>query len=139
LQSESDSSFKEHFQLKEQLRIVSEGAKRDYEQSVNSLQRFKSMESETKSMKNVQENLNNTLNQVKSENSIIIQGLKSNLELKEREITRMSSELKEKNMSTQSILEKEKENTGYKTSLMENTIMELKKDLNTTKKEYGFV
>lgn len=139
LQSESDSSFKEHFQLKEQLRIVSEGAKRDYEQSVNSLQRFKSMESETKSMKNVQENLNNTLNQVKSENSIIIQGLKSNLELKEREITRMSSELKEKNMSTQSILEKEKENTGYKTSLMENTIMELKKDLNNTKKEYGFV
>lgn len=112
MQSESDSSFKEHFQLKEQLRIVSEGAKRDYEQSVNSLQRFKTMESETKSIKNVQENLNNTLNQVKSENSIIIQGLKSNLELKEREITRMSSELKEKNMSTQSILEKEKENTS---------------------------
>lgn len=60
----------------------------------------------------MQENLNTTLNQVKSENSIIIQGLKSNLELKERELSRLSSELKEKNMSTQSILEKEKENSS---------------------------
>jgi len=62
---------------------------------------------------------------VKSENSIIIQGLKSNLELKERELNRMSTEIKEKNMSTMSVLEKERE----------NTIGELKKNLNTTKRE----
>jgi len=47
----------------------------------------------------------------------------------------MASEIKEKNMSTMSVLEKERENTSYKTSLMENTISELKKDLNTTKRE----
>lgn len=135
LQSESDSSFKEHFQLKEQLRIVSEGAKRDYEQSCTSLQRFKSLDNENKQLKSIQDNLSNTLNQVKSENSIIIQGLKSNLELKERELNRMSTEIKEKNMSTMSVLDKERENSSYKTSLMENTISELKKDLGTTKRE----
>jgi len=139
LQNESDSSFKDHFQLKEQLRIVSEGAKRDYEQSVTSIQRHKGLENENKQLKGIQDNLSNTLNQVKSENSIIIQGLKSNLDLKERELSRLSEDLKDKNMTTKQILEKEKENTSYKSSLMESTISELKKDLNTTKREYGIV
>lgn len=97
------------------------------------------MENENKQLKSIQDNLSNTLNQVKSENSIIIQGLKSNLELKERELNRLTTEIKEKNMSTMSVLEKERENTSYKTSLMENTISELKKDLNTTKREYQLV
>jgi len=93
------------------------------------------LDNENKQLKSIQDNLSNTLNQVKSENSIIIQGLKSNLELKERELNRMSTEIKEKNMSRMSVLEKERENTSYKTSLMENTIGELKKNLNTTKRE----
>jgi len=67
---------------------VSEGAKRDYEQSVDYMNRCKSVENENKQLRNIQESLSGTLSKVKTEHELIIQSLRGNLELKDKELTR---------------------------------------------------
>jgi len=52
------------------------------------MNRAKSVENENKQMRTIQESLNSTLNKVKTENELIIQSLKNNLEMKEKEVNR---------------------------------------------------
>lgn len=94
------------------------------------------METENKHFRDINDNLSVTLNKVKTENEVIINGLKSNLDMKEKEIHRIFDELKNKNNSTTSILEKEKENTMYKINLMQDTINELKGQMFKKTKEF---
>lgn len=100
------------------------------------MQKYKTMETENKHFRDINDNLSVTLNKVKTENEVIINGLKSNLDMKEKEIHRIFDELKNKNNSTTSILEKEKENTMYKINLMQDTINELKGQMFKKTKEF---
>jgi len=52
------------------------------------MNRSKSVENENKQMRNIQESLNSTLHKVKTENELIIQSLKNNLEMKEKDANR---------------------------------------------------
>jgi len=100
------------------------------------MQKLKSYEHENKQLKDIQENLNSTLNRVKSENENIINNLKLNLSHKETEYKRLSEELQDKNHSTKNILDKEKENSEFKATLMQNTLNDFKQEVARKSKEH---
>lgn len=70
------------------------------------------------------------------ENESIIENLKHTLKTKEQDLTRMQSELKDKNNTTQSILSKEKENNEFKTTLMQQSIHELRSEVEKKTREF---
>jgi len=98
---------------------------------------LKTYENENKTLKNINESLSTTLNQLKIEQSTMIDNLKGQVTLKDKDLNRVYNELQDKNKSIDKVLEKERENIEYKVQIMQNTIDQLKNDLMNKTSNYN--
>lgn len=98
---------------------------------------MKTYENENKTLKNINESLSTTLNQLKIEQSTMIDNLKGQVTLKDKDLNRVYNELQDKNKSIDKVLEKERENIEYKVQIMQNTIDQLKNDLMNKTSNYN--